>query len=747
MAVNLYQGADATIATAAARAGMALAPADYSTTFSNMATSYAAGMEKVGAGLAKAAQVGATAAANLVEDAKLAKETYGQEWMSTVYGDMKGLIRNGIDIIKGQSSTRDEFGQLQTTKFTDDSANGGLTIEEKKAQAKLDWKNKKTRAFSTFKKMRDGTLGIEELLKNGNVNLGALSAADSLMAQGLMAKGDAIQGGQFDGCRVSMEKDETGEGYIFKVYDKDGKAVSGVHPETGKLEYVDGTDIIPIKREQRAEDAKINNATVNKYLQDESLEGNLKGTDTSPQNMDAYEIQMFLKDRGYDLGASGEDGDGLDAIWGPKTQAAWDKFKEEASPTPIGTDDIMNALQTTGARSQMSITADRVNSLVVTKETDKLIALNKIDIDNINNGAKGLQFRENEVKNQVRALVDTPNAFRDLTHTNLANMQYTYAEQLGMPNQWTAGMLLQVQRMGADGLIQDTNNDGTFDAGDFQEADYENFKVLRNEMLNPSNQAAKEVFIDWFTNGVKESHQGGLDRFNAKNTGGGGGGDNDGGGKDKFRYPATQNYQGGVTGSVLNNYLAMLQGGSLTLEGKRWNLNEAINVWQNDLGETMTGGDLVQRMQDDIYTNFGEDAYNILLDENFAPYAKDMSSAPTPAAGGPIVVKDNYGAEYELGLLSNWSRTGGKDGNFVYNGPDIMRGGELLLPKGAMITATKGSYKHDGKIVTEDTDAVWDSGEKVMPQSGWTSSYIGPGLTQRLVDVLIRNEGSDGELD
>ena len=86
----------------------------------------------------------------------------------------------------------------------------------------------------------------------------------------------------------------------------------------------------------------------------------------------------------------------------------------------------------------------------------------------------------------------------------------------------------------------------------------------------------------------------------------------------------------------------------------------------------------------------------------------------------------------------------------MYNGPDIMRGGELLLPKGAMITATKGSYKHDGKIVTEDTDAVWDSGEnkgeKVMPQSGWTSSYIGPGLTQRLVEVLVRNEG-DGTYD
>ena len=123
---------------------------------------------------------------------------------------MKGLIRDGIDIIKGQSSTRDEFGQLQTTKFTDDSADGGLSIDEKKAQAKLDWKNIKTRAFTTFKKMRDGTLGIEELLKNGNVILNALNATDSLMAQGLMAKGDVIKGGQFDGCRVSMERDESG---------------------------------------------------------------------------------------------------------------------------------------------------------------------------------------------------------------------------------------------------------------------------------------------------------------------------------------------------------------------------------------------------------------------------------------------------------------------------------------------------------------------------------------------------------
>ena len=40
MAINLNPGADATLVTAATRAGLAGAPADYSTTFENVAKSY-----------------------------------------------------------------------------------------------------------------------------------------------------------------------------------------------------------------------------------------------------------------------------------------------------------------------------------------------------------------------------------------------------------------------------------------------------------------------------------------------------------------------------------------------------------------------------------------------------------------------------------------------------------------------------------------------------------------------------------
>ena len=59
MATNLNPGADPTIAAAAYRAGMAGVPVDLSKTFQGIATGYAKAMDKMGAGLAKAAEVSA----------------------------------------------------------------------------------------------------------------------------------------------------------------------------------------------------------------------------------------------------------------------------------------------------------------------------------------------------------------------------------------------------------------------------------------------------------------------------------------------------------------------------------------------------------------------------------------------------------------------------------------------------------------------------------------------------------------
>ena len=65
MSINLTGKADATIASAALQAGKAGVAKDLSTTFKAMSDSYATGMGKVGAGLAKVAEV-----ARIVEDVR-----------------------------------------------------------------------------------------------------------------------------------------------------------------------------------------------------------------------------------------------------------------------------------------------------------------------------------------------------------------------------------------------------------------------------------------------------------------------------------------------------------------------------------------------------------------------------------------------------------------------------------------------------------------------------------------------------
>jgi hypothetical protein len=92
MAVNLTGKADATIATAAARAGAALAGPDYSKSFQGIATGYSQAMGKMGAGLQSLALVGTVATSNLVKNIQTAKEKYGSQDFNAVKGHFKGLI-------------------------------------------------------------------------------------------------------------------------------------------------------------------------------------------------------------------------------------------------------------------------------------------------------------------------------------------------------------------------------------------------------------------------------------------------------------------------------------------------------------------------------------------------------------------------------------------------------------------------------------------------------------------------------
>ena len=95
---SLNTGADATIVAAAYRAGMAGVPKDLSKTFQGIATGYTKAMEKMGAGLAKAAEVGTSIAAPLIEQSiqnyktmtsdasSISSEDYGQSFIDSIYG-------------------------------------------------------------------------------------------------------------------------------------------------------------------------------------------------------------------------------------------------------------------------------------------------------------------------------------------------------------------------------------------------------------------------------------------------------------------------------------------------------------------------------------------------------------------------------------------------------------------------------------------------------------------------------------
>ena len=620
--------ADATIASAAARAGMAGAPVDLSQTFQNTATGYSAGMRKMGKGLAMAAAVGAQAADGLVKDVKKAKETYGSNWMNTVYGEMKSLVRDGVDIFKNQSSLKDDEGNLQTQKFEDATETGGGTVAEQKAAAKLEWKKKKSRAFGTFKKMRDGTLGIEEALLNGTANLGALSASNSLIAQGLVAKGDGITEGKYKGCVVEMEPNADGDGYSFNVYGPNGKKVSGVNEETGDLQYTDGSDAVDALAARAERSQSLNKPAAGYYKSPDSSGVHFTGDDGSTISFEGPNAEADYYAHRSAQGAP-RDFTGIKVVTSAQVAEA------KAYEAPPTLDEYLGALSSTADRTQLSVTADSVGELIVTKEPERLVALNNIDIQNMENGTLGMEFRENEVRNDIRAQIDTPNSFRDLTHTNLANMQHTYAEQLGMPNQWSNEMLMQVQQIGEDGLIKDTNNDGVFNADDFQDSDIENFKALRKEMLNPDNLNSKELFIDWYTNGVRETHQSGFDRYSAAQ----------GSGKKSAGTSGFPAFQKGekidVTGT--NKWVpeATVTDVGIQVRGRK---DFRGFTWNSDQNTYLAPDGSVVENKDALYTQlFGEISSEFSLNPAYSDIPDWQASGGGGGSGGGLVSKTQIG--------------------------------------------------------------------------------------------------------
>ena len=213
MAVNLNPGADATIASAAAKAGLAGVPKALSRTFQGMATGYSQAMGRMGAGIATAAKVAGAAAGDLIKDVKDGVSNMGLSPNVTdlvLKKELPGLVTKGLKIF-------------------------GLKGEEKIA-AKEEWKKQKERVFGAIKAFREGTFLNEEIIKSDMINTSATGVEKTMMQQSLTNGGNAIKKGMFKGVYTKMETDEDGD-YVMRFYDKDNKAITGVDKQTGALKY------------------------------------------------------------------------------------------------------------------------------------------------------------------------------------------------------------------------------------------------------------------------------------------------------------------------------------------------------------------------------------------------------------------------------------------------------------------------------------------------------------------------------
>jgi len=152
----------------------------------------------------------------------------------------------------------------------------------------------------------------------------------------------------------------------------------------------------------------------------------------------------------------------------------------------------------------LTMTAKDISNLLVTKEPEALATIQAQELAAMKLGSAGLDFREGDYIRVVKEQVNTRNRFNDLTHTPIGNEQSTYAEHLSSPdNAWSEKMWASIRNLEG---VKDTNDIPGIDAGDFDESDVENMRILRNEMLNYENLEARDLFTEWLVAAGEKSY-------------------------------------------------------------------------------------------------------------------------------------------------------------------------------------------------------------------------------------------------
>ena len=292
----------------------------------------------------------------------------------------------------------------------------------------------------------------------------------------------------------------------------------------------------------------------------------------------------------------------------------------------------------------------------------------KVHDTELQNGYKGWDFQENDIKRQLNENIRTSTQLSDAMHAPFGNSDGTYAEYLGKPNAWTQEMYSVLENVSG---IQDTDKDGSIDKDDFVgEQGAANMTILRKEMLNVNNPSSKKMFIDWQTEEIKKQHATGKARYDKEQRSKGGGG----GAKSLYEYKMHPITGFGVSGpDRLNKRNMILSGQDFSGQMGDWKFNKETGMYT---GENVEGADPNQEFN----------MYEVMSKEDIAK-AGDQSIINK-------IYKDAYGVESTAG--------GGKLTNIE---PKMFRGTEKEVVE---------SFNDDPRFKGYKFTTEWEMGGRAM---------------------------------
>lgn len=504
MAVNLTGKADATIATAAARAGAALAGPDYSKSFQGIATGYSQAMGKMGAGLQSLALVGTVATSNLVKNIQTAKEKYGSQDFNAVKGHFKGLIKEGFDVIFSKKEDRD--------------------VE------KEEFKSKFQNSFGSLKGMINGTFFAEKLVEEGEYNRAYLEenpaeAAKFDILRSTKENPVKAEGLPYDGCYSELEMVDGNWKRMY--YGPNGEKITSFD-EDGTPRFK-GTEQVGSEEEERVVKnprAKLKGEMVpgsetpqgedegamytggigseEEYMKVDNLLGKYTTkTYGDIESGDKESIDKALKVMGYEANAEG-----------------FAKFQEDDMySSSFYRPNLISEAEVVAEAEHFGLDETGVGGLIVRKNPDVQVAIQEAQLAAMQDGAEGLEFKPNEYKNVLKEVINTRDKFVDMTYTPIGNQEYSYAQLLAQPNEMTKEMFNQVVAV-ADGLSGiDRGADNVLNMQDFDgPEDAANLAILRKGMLNYNNPQAREIFYDFLTQEGASQHKLRFDKYKRDNT-------------------------------------------------------------------------------------------------------------------------------------------------------------------------------------------------------------------------------------